>query len=170
MNQKQRLLQISLRVVGFVLGLISILGGIVAIGRVGEPERYFVSAFVMILGGALWLTYSIIHKYQLTQKDSLLIGVILFLGLTLGLFYTFRFCGGECGCFQYHGYPGYWLKESTCVTSRVTPIKMSNWDIDTPSLIADILFWTDAGIMLSFLWKFIDSIILKKSEDSGKIK
>ena len=159
MNQKQNLLWIILRGIGFVSGLISILGGIAAwsYSSSREPERYLVSAVVMILGGILWLGYSIIPKYQITKPNSLLIGMVLFLGLTLGLFYTINFCGGECGCFQYRGYPGYWLKGSTCVTSRVAPIKMSNWNIDTSGLVADIVFWIDTGLMLSSVWMFINS-------------
>lgn len=154
MNQKPKLLQPVLRAIGFVLGLTSVLGGIGAwtysLSR--EPERYLVSALVMTLGSILWLGYSILPKYQLTKQNSLLIGIVLFIGLTLGLFYTFNFCGGECGCFQYHGYPGYWLKGSTCITNDEAPIKMTTWHIDTSGLSADILFWIDAGILLSFIW------------------
>jgi hypothetical protein len=157
MNQKQYLLRIILRAIEFVSGLISILGGIAAwsYSSSREPERYLVSALVMILGGILWLGYSIFPKYQVTKQNSLLIGIILFLGLTLGLFYTFNFCGGECGCFQYRGYPGYWLKGSICVTSQVASIKMSNWNIDTSGLIADIVFWTNAGLILSFIGSLV---------------
>lgn len=154
MNQKQNSLRIILRIIGFGFGLISILGGIAAIGRAREPERYLVSAVVMVLGGILCLGYSIIPKYLSTQKNPLLIGMILFLGLTLGLFYTFNFCGGECGCFQYRGYPGYWLKGSTCVTNRAAPIRMGSWKIDAPGLVADVVFWIDTGLILSFVRKF----------------
>ena len=159
MNQKQEPPQIIFRAISFALGLVSILAGIVAwnYSYSREPERYLVSALVMICGGIFWLGYSILPKYKITKQDAILIGMVLFLGLTLGLLYTFNFCGGECGCFQYRGYPGYWLKGSACVTSLVSPIKMNNWNIDTSGLVADIVFWIDAGLILSFIRRYIIS-------------
>ena len=158
MKRTQKLPQIRLRILGFGLGLISILGVILALGRAGEPERYFVSALFMFCGGALWFLSLAFPKFSLRQTQYIFVLAILFLGLTLGLFYVFSFCGGECGCFQYRGYPGYWLKGSTCVTSYAAPIRMNAWEIDAPGLIADVVFWIDAGLIFSFLWKYIGSM------------
>jgi len=156
MNHKQTLLPIILRVIGFGLGLISLIGGIAAFGRSGEPERYWVAGLVLLFGGILWWLISFIPKFRLQKREWISIFVIFVLGMAFGLLYVFTFCGGECGgdsiCHWYRGFPGYWLQFSTCMATS-----SSSWNIDAPSLTADILFWMDAGLMLSFVWKFINA-------------
>ena len=163
MKLQRNLIQIILRVAGFVLGLISILGGIVAWNHSGEPERYLVLALVMFSGGILWFLSSVIAKFQPDQKQYLLILAALPLGLILSLFYTFAFCGGECNCSWFHGYPGYWLRISKC-TGILTNLSAWNvnawngdWNIDVLSLMADAVFWIDAGLIGAFMWAFIRS-------------
>lgn len=162
---------IIFHIIGAVIGVISIFSGLLASSYTyREPERYLVSALIMISGGILWLLCSTIPKYQLSQKQYILILTILVLGFTFGLFYIFTFCGGECGgasyCYWYLGYPGYWLKASKCMATSPSPDMWdAYWKIDTPGLIADIVFWVDAGVILSFIWKFIKpKSILAKAE------
>jgi hypothetical protein len=154
------------RALGLVFGLISILGGVAAWNYVSsrEPERYLVSAVVMILGGILWMMSSILSKYQLSRKQIAVILVILFLGLTLGLLYTFSACGGECGlgasfCRWEHGYPGYWLITGGCYGPMDTPAPLQmftgRWRIDGPGLLADIVFWGAAGLIITFPWRIV---------------
>jgi hypothetical protein len=155
-----------LRGPGFVFGLISILGGIAAWNYVSsrEPERYLVSAVVMIVGGVLWMMSSAISRYQLSRKQMAVILGTLFLGLTVGLLYTFSACGGECGlgasfCRWEHGYPGYWLITGGCYGPTNTPASLQIfagiWRIDVPGLLADIVFWSAAGMIIAFLWQIV---------------
>ena len=163
---KQSPSKLILQGVGFVFGLVSILGGIAAwsYGSSREPERYFVSVAVMMVGGIIWMISSIFTKYQLTGKQINIILVTLVLGLILGLFYTFSVCGGECGlgasfCRWERGYPGRWLITGGCHGPTDAPgnfqLTMRNWRIDRLSLLADVVFWSAAGMILAFLRQII---------------
>ena len=136
------------QIAAIAMGGISIAGGILAMGKPGEPERYLVSALVMIFGGVLWIACSMIPQLRLKKKHYLLVLVVIFLGPALGLFHAFNFCGGDAACFSYRGYPGQWLRlgQST-YTMEIT------WMIDGASFLATIVFWSGAGILLSCLWK-----------------
>jgi hypothetical protein len=139
--------------------LVSIFGGITAFGHTSEPERYLVSALIMVCSGILWFLSSITPKFNLHRKEYILIFGMLFFGLAIGLFNTFLGCGGECGgasfCTLHLGYPGRWLKISRCMAGSkgeilwVWVIK-GGWRIDYPGFLADVVFWCGAGIILSF--------------------
>jgi hypothetical protein len=147
-----------LRIIGIVLGLISILGGVAALGYENrEPERYLVSALVMICSGILWFLSSIFPKFHLHKKEYILILAVLFLGLTIGLFSTFVGCGGECGgtgaCTLHLGYPGRWLEISRCMAGSNGEIwwvwiMKGYWRIDYAGFLADIVFWCGIGVIL----------------------
>ena len=165
-NTKQNLLHIALQIIGFILGLVSILGGIAAFERTSEPERYLVSALVLIGSGVLWFLSSIFPKFYLHEKEYILILVVLFLGLTIGLFSTFLGCGGECGgtsaCTLHLGYPGRWLKISRCMAGSNGEIwwvwiMKGGWGIDSPGFLADIVFWCGVGVILSFFRNLFNS-------------
>ena len=159
MNQKRNLFQLIPRVLGFGLGFISIFGAVAAwnVGYSREPYRYLVTTFIMFCSGILWLMSSISSKHELSGKHYIVIFTILFLGLLVGLVDVFSFCGGECGCFWYYGYPGRWLRMSTCVTGPVIEsIWMRNWGMDIPSFVADLVFWSGAGLILSCVRSFIN--------------
>ena len=154
------------QIVGIVFGLISILGGIAAwgYGSSREPARYIAAAVVMTLGGILWIVYFTSSNYKLSRKQIAVILVTLLLGLTLGLFYTFSVCGGECGlgasfCRWERGYPGRWFITGGCygVTDTALNFRLitQNWRIDGASLLADVVFWSDVGLILSFLWQTV---------------
>ena len=146
---------------GFGFGLISILGGIAALTRASEPERYLVAGVVMIGSGVLWLVCSSFHRFQLTQKQYAVLLSVLLLGLLLGLFNTFLGCGGECGgtgfCQWHLGYPGRWLRISNCMAGSTGTlwwwwIMKGAWNVDAPSFVADLVFWSGTGLIISFLW------------------
>lgn len=151
---------------GIGFGLVSILGGISAWNYVSsrEPERYLVSAVVMILGGVLWILCSISSKYQLSKNHVKVILVTLLAGLSLGLFYTFSACGGECGlgasfCRWQRGYPGYWLITGGCYGPSDTPAFLQTFAgrfrIDGMSLLADFVFWSAAGLIIALLRQIV---------------
>lgn len=159
-------MRITLQVIGFILGLVSILGGIAAFGRTSEPERYLVSALIMVCSGILWLLSATTPKFHLHKRDYILILVVLVLGLTIGLFNTFLGCGGECGgngyCSLHLGYPGRWLRISQCMAGSNGEIwwvwiMKGSWRIDYPSFLADMVFWCGAGIILSFFRNLLNS-------------
>ena len=161
-NIKQNLPHLILPGIGFMAGLISIIGGIAALGYQNqEMERYLVSAVIMLCGGVLWCLSSFFPNFRLHKREYAFIFPTLALGLMLGLFYKFTFCGGECGgsyCHWYLGYPGYWLKASKCAASLASPyMQDAYWKIDVPNLMADIVFWIDTGVIFSFIWKFVNS-------------
>lgn len=145
---------------GIVLGLVSIGGGIAAATTPGgQPERYLVSAAVMICSGVLWLICSFSLKFKLTCRQYVLIVWMLGLGLILGLFNTYFGCGNECNCHRQFGYPGYWLQISNCKAGvpgypwwRVIAW---GWRINFASLVADVVFWSGAGLMISLVAKKI---------------
>src|SRR5512138_2442823 len=149
-----------LRIGGIVLGLISIGGGIAAATtQGGQPERYLVSAGVMICSGVLWLICSFSLKFKLTRGQCIFIAWVLGLGLLLGLFSTYMGCENECWCHRQFGYPGRWLLVSNCIDR--TPAGVSwrtirtGWEIDFRSLAADVVFWGGAGLMISLVTKRI---------------
>ena len=149
------------RVAGGVMGLVSILGGMVAwnYGDSREPYRYLVAAFVMFGSGILWLVCSIHPKLKLSQGHFKFILVVLVLGLTLGLFHSFNIYGGECGGTSYHhqyrGYPGRWLTNSRCLATSTTNWWDGTWGIDFPSFAADVVFWSGVGLIVSLIWSAI---------------
>ena len=150
-----------LRAAGFVMGVICILGSIAAwnYSDSREPYRYSIAALVMLSSGILWLMSSLVSKYQLFRKHYIIIAITLLIGLLVGLADDFPHCGGECGCFWYYGYPGRWLRISTCVTGPVIePIWARNWGIDFPSFIADIVFWSGVGLIIAMFWDTIRRI------------
>lgn len=151
------------RILSGLMGAISILGAIAAWQYVGarEPERYLVSAFVLLCSGMIWFLCSAFPKYQLSSREYILIASVLLIGLLLGLLYVFHFCGGECGggpfCHWDHGYPGRWLRTSGCgdismLQGLTTP---GGWTIDVPGFAADVVFWSGAGVLLLFVRKTI---------------
>jgi hypothetical protein len=161
---KQSTLKWILQVTWFLFGLVSILGGIAALlyGYSREPQRYWVAAIVMLVGGILWIVYSISSKYQLSKKHIVVILITVLLGLTVGLFYTFSACGGECGgsfCRWERGYPGRWFVIRGCYGPTDSPLNfqlaISHWHFDGVSLLADIVFWSAAGLIIVFLWQSI---------------
>jgi uncharacterized membrane protein YfcA len=165
-NTKQNLPRVILRGINFIAGLISIAGGVVAFEHTSEPERYLVSALVMICSGILWLLSAATPKFHLQKRDYILILVVLVLGLTIGLFSTFLGCGGECGgtsaCTLHLGYPGRWLEISRCMAGSNGKIWWvwiirGMWRIDYPGFAADIVFWCGAGIILSFFRNLLNS-------------
>ena len=156
-NQITRFFQSStvLSVAGFIMGLVSIFGGIAAWSYSDSRElyRYPVAAFVMLCSGILWLGSSFISKYRLTRKHYTIVLAVLLFGLIVGLVDAYSHCGGECGCFWDYGYPGRWLRISTCVTGQtLEPLWMRNWEIDFPSFAADIVFWSGAGLIVALIW------------------
>ncbi len=163
MQPKRNLSHILLSLAGVGIGLISILGGILAFRHGVEPERYLVSAVVMICSGILWLICSVFQKFHLTSKQYILLLSVLLFGLIFGLFSTFTGCGGECGgpgyCTWYLGYPGRWLRIMNCMAGATGPVWLwimrGNWGIDFASFIADLVFWSGIGLMTSFLAKKI---------------
>jgi hypothetical protein len=159
MNQTRISSQTILRFVGIVFGLASILGGIAAFVRAGQPERYLVSAAVMICSGVCWLICSIVKEFNLTRKQYTILLWVLLLGLILGLFHTYFGCGDECLCHRQFGYPGYWLKTSNCIGGVIRPVSWqvirNDWEIHFPSLAADVVFWSGAGLIISIFWKRI---------------
>ena len=165
MIQKQSLLRVVARRAGLLFGLISIGGGMAAwsSSRSGEQERYLVSALVMILGGIFWIVPSVLPKYSFSQKHSMFLLTIVFLGLMLGLVSTFSSCGGECGmgasfCRWEYGYPGRWLRTGGCYDPLETvQLARGNWKIDIPNLVADLVFWAAAGVIILFLWNTVRS-------------
>lgn len=145
---------------GIILGLVSIGGGIAAATTPGgQPERYLVSAVVMICSGVLWLVCSFFPKFELTRKHYIVIVWALGLGLILSLFSTYMGCENECWCHRQFGYPGRWLLVSNCIDR--TPVGVSwrtirtGWEIDFRSLAADVVFWGGAGLMISLVTKRI---------------
>jgi hypothetical protein len=163
---RQNASKLILQTMGAVFGLISILGGIAAWihGSSREPERYLVAAGVMLLGGTLWLVYSLSPARKLSKIHFIIIFVTLLLGLTLGFFYTFRACGGECGlgasyCRWEYGYPGRWYITGGCFGSEDSLLipqgYVSRWKINGVSLLADIVFWCAAGLIIAFLWQIV---------------
>jgi hypothetical protein len=163
---KQNTSKWILQATGFLLGLASILGGIAALyyGFSKEPERYWVAAIVMVVGGILWIVHSTSSKYQLSKKHIIVILTALLLGLTLGLFYTFSSCGGECGgsfCRWERGYPGRWFVIGGCYVATDTSLNfqlnISHWHVDGISFLADIIFWSAAGLIIAFFWQIISS-------------
>jgi hypothetical protein len=159
MKQKRIPSQTILRFVGVVLGLVSILGGIAAFVRAGQPERYLVSAIVMICSGVFWLICSNFKKFNLTREQYTILLWVLLLGLVFGLFNTYFGCGNECLCHRQYGYPGYWLRTSNCMGGSVKPtswqVIKNDWHINFPSLAADVVFWSGAGLIISIFWKRI---------------
>jgi len=143
-----------LRIASFIIGLVSIFGSIAAwsYSDSREPYRYLVAAFVMIASGILWLVCSVIPKFVLSKKQTVILLSVLLLGFAFGLFNTFFHCGGECGCFWDYGYPGRWLRISTCVTGPIEPIWMRTWRIDFPSFVADVVFWSGMGLIVAVIW------------------
>ena len=159
MNDKQKPRQIILRIVGFIFGLGSIFAGVSVFLQSAnrEPERYITSGIVTLCGGVLWVISSSVQKFHLQKKQYYAVLVILFMGLIFGLIYTFTHCGGECGgdsiCHWYRGFPAYWLRISKCMaTSTTTSTWDGYWKIHNLSLLADIVFWVNAGLMITFVW------------------
>jgi hypothetical protein len=142
---------VLLRVAGTIIGLISIFGGIAAWIFQKEPERYLVSAVVMFCSGILWLLSSIIPRFRLHQRDYVFILAMLCLGLMLGLFHTYTLCGGMMFCHQTYGYPGRWLTNSRCMATSTTNWWDGTWGIDFPSFVADVVFWSGAGLIILFI-------------------
>lgn len=151
------------RVVGAMMSVISIFGGMgawnLSYGR--EPERYLVSALVMLCSGILWLVYSIYPKFELPYEYYKFILVVLMLGLTLGLFYSFDIYGGECGGMSIHtqsrGYPGRWLVNSRCMATSSTAWWDGRWGINFPHLAADVVFWSGVGLIIPFVHRIFKS-------------
>jgi hypothetical protein len=143
-----------LRAAGMVVGVINLFGSLMAWkeGNGAEPVRYLVSVFVLLFSGILWLVFSLHPKLELSVTHYKLMVIVLALGLLLGLIHVYKFCGGECGCFAYYGYPGRWLQNSRCTYSSGTAWWEGTWRIDNPSLIADLFFWSGAGLIVSLLW------------------
>lgn len=139
----------ALQVMNGALGLLSLVGGILALRITWEPERYGVSGAVMVCSGLLWLICTIVPQFRLTRGQYFLLGVVFCLGMALGLLYTFNFCGGELACFSYRGYPGRWLR----MGQNMYNLSDITWEINGPSLIADAIFWSGVGLILSVLWR-----------------
>lgn len=156
-------LSIVLRIVGTIMGLVSIFGGVAAWSDSysREPYRYLVAAFVVLGSGILWLVCSIHPKIELSQGHYKFILAVLVLGLILGLFQSFSIYGGECGGTSYHhqsrGYPGRWLTNSRCMATSTTNWWDGTWGIDFPSFAADVVFWSGAGLIVSLLWSVVSS-------------
>jgi len=167
MKNTQKNLQVFLQGVSFIVGFISIAAGMAAFQHTREPERYLVSALIMVCSGVLWLLSAITPKFYLRKRDYILILVTLVLGSIIGLFNTFLVCGGECGfgtgaCTLHLGYPGRWLEMSRCMAGSNGEIwwvwtMRGMWRVDYPSFAADIVFWCGAGIIFSFFRNLFNS-------------
>ncbi len=151
------------RIVGALLGLVSLVSafGAWSLGYGREPERYLVASFVLLCAGVIWFVSSLNSRYHLSARDYGLVAGVLILGLLVGLFSAFYFCGGECGnggfCHWYLGYPGRWFRASGCgdITVLQGLTSPRAWSFDLPSLVADVFFWSGIGVTLSFFRKAI---------------
>ncbi len=152
------------RIMSALLGLVSLVGayGAWSLGHGRESERYIVASFVLLCAGVIWFVASLNSRYHLSARDYGLIAGVLVLGLLVGLTSADYFCGGECNfgtgfCHRYMGYPGRWLRVSTCghftVWQGLTAPRA--WYFDLRSLVADLFFWSGIGVTLLFVRKSI---------------
>jgi len=143
-----------LRAMGVVIGAINLIGSEAAweTGGRAEPARYLVAAIVLFLSGIYWLAYSFHPKLELSNFNYKVLVSIMLVGPFLGLLYSFKFYGGECGFTSKYGYPGYWLNNWRCTYTSSMALWEGRWSIDYYSLIADLFFWSGVGLLLSLLW------------------